>query len=142
MSVNKFIGIGNLTRDPEIRYMQNGDAVANISIACNEKWTDKSGEKKERVEYINIVFYRKLAEIVGEYLKKGAQIYIEGKLQTRKWQDKDTGADRYTTEIIAEQMQMLGGKRDEQSPASSSTAPTAKPAPKSSFDSFDDDAPF
>ena len=108
-SLNKFIGIGNLTKDVEVKFMTNGDAVANFSIACNETWKDKTGAKQEKVEYINVVMYRKLAEIAGEYLKKGAQVYIEGRLQTRKWQTKE-GQDRYTTEIIADSMQMLGSK--------------------------------
>lgn len=118
-SLNKCIFIGNLTKDPDIRYMPNGEAVANFSIACNESWKDKNGQKQEKVEYINIVAYRKLAEIIGEYVKKGSSIYIEGRIQTRKWQTKE-GQDRYTTEIIADQMQMLGS-RD----ASQQTQPSA-----------------
>lgn len=108
-SVNKCIFIGNVTKDPEIRYAPSGDGIANFSIAVNESWKDKNGQKQERVEFINVVAYRKLAEIIGEYLRKGASVYIEGKMQTRKWQTKD-GQDRYTTEIIADTMQMLGGK--------------------------------
>lgn len=108
-SVNKCIFIGNVTKDPEIRYAPSGDGIANFSIAVNESWKDKNGQKQERVEFVNVVAYRKLAEIIGEYLRKGASVYIEGKMQTRKWQTKD-GQDRYTTEIIADQMQMLGGK--------------------------------
>ena len=108
-SVNKFIGIGNLTKNPEVRYMPNGEAVANCAIACNEKWKNKAGEKQESVEYINLTFYRRLAEVAGEYLKKGSMIYVEGKLATRKWQDKE-GKDRYTTDVIVGEMQMLGGK--------------------------------
>lgn len=108
-SINKVILIGTLGRDPEVRYMPNGDAVANFSIATSESWKDKSGAKQERTEWHNIVIYRKLAEIAGEYLKKGRPVYIEGRLQTRKWQTKD-GQDRYTTEIIADQMQMLGAR--------------------------------
>lgn len=110
-SVNKVILVGNLGRDPEVRYMPNGDAVCNFSIATTDSWKDKNGEKQERTEWHNIVMYRRLAEIAGEYLKKGAPVYLEGKLQTRKWQDKD-GNDRYTTEIIADQMQMLGSRGD------------------------------
>lgn len=106
-SVNKCIFIGNLTRDPEIRYMSSGEAVANFSIACNDSWKDKNGQKQERTEYVNVVAYRKLAEIIGEYLKKGRPIYIEGRMQSRKWQTKE-GQDRYTTEIVCDQMQMLG----------------------------------
>lgn len=108
-SVNKVILVGNLGRDPEVRYMPNGDAVANYSIATTETWKDKNGMRQEKTEWHNIVMYRRLAEIAGEYLKKGSSVYVEGRLQTRKWQDKN-GQDRYTTEIICDQMQMLGGK--------------------------------
>lgn len=111
-SVNKAIILGNLTRDPEIRYMPNGDAAATINVATNEKYKDKSGEKVEKVEYHRIVMFGKIAEIVGEYLHKGSSAYFEGKIQTKKWTDKQ-GAERYTTEIIADRMQMLGGKRDD-----------------------------
>ena len=107
-SLNKVLLIGNLGRDPEVRYMTNGEAVANFSIATTESWKGKDGQKQERTEWHSIVMYRKLAEIAGQYLKKGSAVYIEGKLQTRKWQDKD-GKDRYTTEIIADEMKMLGG---------------------------------
>ncbi len=107
-SVNKVILVGNLGRDPEVRYMPNGEAVANFSIATTENWKDKSGVKQEKTEWHNIVMYRRLAEIAGEYLKKGRPVYIEGRLQTRKW-EKD-GVTRYTTEIIGDQMQMLGSK--------------------------------
>ncbi|HJV75391.1 MAG TPA: single-stranded DNA-binding protein [Noviherbaspirillum sp.] len=107
-SVNKWIGIGNLGQDPTTRYMPNGEAVTNISIACTETWVDKNTkEKREQTEWVRITFYRKLAEIAGQYLKKGSSVYVEGKLQTRKWTDKD-GVERYTTEIIADSMQMLG----------------------------------
>ncbi|MDY7577807.1 single-stranded DNA-binding protein [Herbaspirillum sp. RTI4] len=110
-SVNKVIIVGNLGRDPETRYMPNGEAVTNIAVATTESWKDKnSGEKKELTEWHRITFYRKLAEIAGQYLKKGSQIYVEGRLQTRKWQDKE-GVDRYTTEIIADSMQMLGSRQ-------------------------------
>ncbi|MBG7622300.1 single-stranded DNA-binding protein [Herbaspirillum sp. AP02] len=110
-SVNKVIIVGNLGRDPETRYMPNGEAVTNIAVATTESWKDKnSGEKKELTEWHRITFYRKLAEIAGQYLKKGSQIYVEGRLQTRKWQDKE-GVERYTTEIIADTMQMLGGRQ-------------------------------
>lgn len=108
-SVNKVILVGNCGKDPEIRYMPNGEAVANFSIATTDNWKDKNGQRQERTEWHNIVIYRKLAEIAGEYLKKGRPVYIEGRLQTRKWQTKE-GQDRYTTEIIAEQMQLLGGR--------------------------------
>lgn len=109
-SLNKVQIIGNLGRDPEIRYMPNGEAVANIAVATTESWKDKdSGDKKEITEWHRVTFYRKLAEIVGQYLKKGSSVYIEGRLQTRKWTDKD-GVERFTTEIIADTMQMLGGR--------------------------------
>ncbi len=111
MSVNKVILVGNCCKDPETKYMTNGEAVTNLSIATNEKWKDKAGNKQEKAEFHNLVFYRRLAEVAGEYLKKGAQIYVEGKLATRKWQDKE-GKDRYTTEIIVNELQMIGGKQD------------------------------
>lgn len=145
-SVNKVILIGNLGRDPEVRYTPNGLAVANITIATSETWKDKqSGENQERTEWHRIVMYQRLAEIAGEYLRKGAKIYIEGRLQTRKWQDKTTGQDRYTTEIVADSLQMLDGKGGSagesssyEKPAMASAAPEAAPA----LDSFDDDIPF
>jgi len=109
--VNKVILIGNLGKDLEARYFPNGDAVANATIATSESWTDKaSGEKKEHTEWHNVVFRRKLAEIAAQYLKKGSKVYVEGALRTRKWQDKDTGKDRFTTEIIVSDMQMLDGR--------------------------------
>jgi single-strand DNA-binding protein len=107
-SVNKVILMGNLGRDPEVRFMPNGEAVCNFSIATTDSWKDKQGQKVEKTEWHNIVMYRKLAEIAGEYLKKGSPVYLEGRLQTRKW-EKD-GVERYSTEIIADQMQMLGSK--------------------------------
>jgi single-strand DNA-binding protein len=166
-SVNKVILVGNLGRDPEVRYMPNGEAVCNFSIATTDNWKDKSGAKQERTEWHNIVMYRKLAEIAGEYLKKGRPVYVEGRLQTRKWQTKE-GQDRYTTEIIADQMQMLGGRdaggsnasydggMDQssggadynQAPAQATSKPvaaqsSAKPvASGSGFDDFEDDIPF
>jgi single-strand DNA-binding protein len=107
--INKVILVGNLGKDPEVRYMPSGGAVTNVTIATSESWTDKNtNEKKEKTEWHNVVFFNKLAEIVGQYLKKGAQVYVEGSLRTRKW-EKD-GIDRYTTEIVASDMQMLGGK--------------------------------
>lgn len=109
--VNKVILIGNLGQDPEIRYMQNGKAVANLSIATSESWNDQQGQKQEKTEWHRITAYDKLAEIIGEYVKKGSKIYVEGKLQTRKWQDQQ-GQDKYTTEVIINQMQMLDGKKD------------------------------
>ena len=111
-SVNKWIGIGNLGKDPDMRYTASGDAICNFSIACSESWKDKAtGEKKEQTEWVRISFFGKLAEICGQYLKKGSQVYIEGSLRTRKWQDKQSGADRYSTEIVARDMQMLGGRK-------------------------------
>ncbi|MDR3414658.1 MAG: single-stranded DNA-binding protein [Nevskia sp.] len=108
--VNKVILVGNLGKDPELKYFPNGDAYCNLTLATTDSWTDKqSGEKKERTEWHNLVFTRKLAEIAGQYLKKGSQVYVEGSLRTRKWQDKE-GHDRYTTEIQVTDMQMLGGK--------------------------------
>jgi len=156
MSVNKVILVGRLGKDPETRYMTNGEAVTNATLATSENWKDKSGEKQEKTEWHNLVFYRKLAEIAGQYLKKGAQVYIEGKIQTRKWQDKNSGQDRYTTEIIVNEMQMLGDKKSgssnfdqsESTPAPmrsaapAQSAPARPAAPASSFDNFDDDIPF
>ncbi len=152
MSVNKVILVGRLGKDPETRYMTNGEAVTNATLATSENWKDKNGEKQEKTEWHNLVFYRRLAEIAGEYLKKGSQIYVEGKLQTRKWQDKE-GKDRYTTEIIVNEMQMLGSKSggagsfevvERSAPASGSSSSAPKPAPagKGNFDNFDDDIPF
>ena len=152
-SVNKVILVGNLGRDPETRYMPGGDAVTNCTIATTDTWKDKtSGEKKEATEWHRIVFYRKLAEIAGQYLKKGSQVYIEGSLKTRKWTDKE-GVEKYTTEIIADTMQMLGsrqgsGQADEparERPAqagSASARPAAPPAGGSGFNDFEDDIPF
>lgn len=110
-SVNKVIIIGNLGRDPEIRYSADGAGICTISVATSTSWKDKAtGEKREETEWHRIVFYNRLAEIAGEYLRQGSAVYVEGRLKTRKWQDKETGADRYSTEIVAEQMQMLGGR--------------------------------
>ncbi len=153
MSVNKAILIGRLGKDPETRYMTNGEAVTNVSLATSENYKDKNGEKQERTEWHNLVFYRRLAEIAGEYLKKGSLIYVEGRIQTRKWQDKE-GKDRYTTEIVANEMKMLGGKSSggsfevvENQAAPARNVPAAKPAAaapagKGNFDNFDDDIPF
>ena len=147
--VNKVIIVGNLGQDPEVKYMPSGQAVCNISVATTDSWNDKStGEKQERTEWHRVVFFRRLAEIVGEYLRKGSQVYIEGRLQTRKWQDQ-SGADRYTTEIVANEMQMLGGRGG--SGGGSFDAPPAEqemgsPAPSkataSTAEEFDDDIPF
>lgn len=109
--INKVILIGNLGRDPETRYLPSGGAVTNAAIATSESWTDKqSGQKQERTEWHRVVFFNRLAEIAGEYLKKGSKVYIEGALRTRKWQDQQTGQDRYSTEIVASEMQMLDGR--------------------------------
>ena len=151
-SVNKVILIGNLGKDPETRYMPNGDAVTNITLATTETWKDKNGEKQEKTEWHRVTFYRKLAEIAGEYLKKGRPVYVEGRLETRKWTDK-AGVERYTTDIIASDMKMLGtrpgsgsyegGEREESSyapgPSSSSKAPARS---STGFDDMDDDIPF
>ncbi|MBI5430310.1 MAG: single-stranded DNA-binding protein [Nitrosomonadales bacterium] len=151
MSVNKVILVGRLGKDPETRYMTNGEAVSNATLATSENWKDKNGEKQEKTEWHNLVFYRRLAEIAGEYLKKGSQVYIEGRIQSRKYQTKE-GQERYITEIIVNEMQMLGGKSTggsfevvENKPAATSSGGSApaKAAPaKSSFDNFDDDIPF
>ena len=148
-SVNKVIVVGNLGRDPETRYMPDGAAITNVSVATSFQWTDKaSGEKKEETEWHRVVFRGKLAEVAGEYLKKGSQVYVEGRLRTRKWQDKD-GQDRYTTEIVAERMQMLGSRagsgEPRPEPAMAGKAPEAKAAdkkPASKFDDLEDDIPF
>jgi single-strand DNA-binding protein len=138
-SVNKVIILGSLGKDPEVRFMPNGDAAASFSMATSESWKDKQGVKQEKTEWHNVVAYRKLAEIIGEYLKKGSSVYIEGKLQTRKW-EKD-GVTRYSTEIIADSMQMLGGKQD--SADKPSAEPSAEPsAPSGGFDDLPDDVPF
>lgn len=134
-SLNNCMFIGNVGKI-ETRYMTNGEAVTNISLAVNETWKSKDGEKHERVEWVRCVIYRKLAEVAEKWVKKGDPLYISGKLQTKKWQDKDTGADRYTTEIIVNEMQMLGGKREQ---GDQQAAPQSKPAPS---DNFDSDAPF
>lgn len=113
-SVNKVILVGNIGRDPEVRYSPDGAAICNVSLATTSQWKDKSsGERREETEWHRVVFYNRLAEIAGEYLRKGRSIYVEGRIKTRKWQDKETGQDRYSTEIIGEQMQMLGGRDDD-----------------------------
>lgn len=144
--INKVILVGNLGQDPEVKYMPSGDAVANVSVATAEQWKDRtSGEQKERTEWHRVVFFGRLAEIVGEYLRKGSQVYVEGKLQTRKWQDNQ-GNDRYTTEIRANEMQMLGGRGGGSSTTNFSEPPPAA-APKAAASTaapadFDDDIPF
>ncbi|MEN9543226.1 MAG: hypothetical protein RLZZ598_59 [Pseudomonadota bacterium] len=159
-SVNKVILVGNLGRDPEVRYTPNGAAICNVTIATSRNWKDKnSGDKVEETEWHRVVFYDKLAEIAGEYLKKGRSVYVEGRLKTRKWQDKE-GKDTYTTEVIADQMQMLGGRegmgggeggghsRGESSGGERpQRAPAPRPAPAgqkpaTGFDDMDDDIPF
>lgn len=147
-SVNKVILVGNLGKDPETRYMPNGDPVTTITVATTDTWKDKnSGEKKEATEWHRVVFFRKLAEIAGQYLKKGSQIYLEGSLKTRKWQDKN-GQDRYTTEIVADTMQMLGRRQEGggQAPAQGQGAPGQPTANANAggggFSDFEDDIPF
>ncbi|HEX9389941.1 MAG TPA: single-stranded DNA-binding protein [Usitatibacteraceae bacterium] len=157
-SVNKVILVGNLGRDPETRYMPDGGAVTNFSIATTDTWKDKSGEKQEKTEWHRISTFQRLAEIAGEYLKKGSQVYIEGRLQTRKWTDKD-GVEKYTTEIIADKMQMLGSRQGmggdsdsgggdySRSSSGGASSGAAKPAAAAKggaakFDDFEDDIPF
>ena len=166
-SINKVIIIGNLGRDPEVRYTPNGAAICNVSLATTRNWKDKNtGEKVEETEWHRVVFYDRLAEIAGEYLKKGRPVYVEGRLKTRKWADKD-GIEKYTTEIIASEMQLLGGREGMGGPggeegggasggggysrpapaARPAAAPAARPAPapskaSSGFDDMDDDIPF
>jgi single-strand DNA-binding protein len=162
-SINKVILIGNLGRDPEVRYTPSGAAICNVSIATTRNWKDKnSGEKVEETEWHRVVFYDRLAEIAGEYLKKGRPVYVEGRLKTRKWADKD-GIEKYTTEIIASEMQLLGGREgmggpggeegggggySRPAPAARPAAPASRPAApapskaNSGFDDMDDDIPF
>lgn len=147
-SVNKAILIGNLGKDPETRYMSNGDAVTNITVATTYTWKDKNGEKQEKTEWHRVTFYRKLAEIADEYLKKGQSVYIEGRLETRKWDDKN-GIERYTTEIIANDMKMLssrsgsGGFESPEHKEDSSTSPRPSSVKSTTgFDDMDDDIPF
>jgi single-strand DNA-binding protein len=157
-SVNKVILVGNIGKDPEIRYMPSGDAMVNLTLATTDNWKDKNGEKQERTEWHRVAIFGKLAEIAGQYLKKGSQVYFEGSLKTRKWTNKE-GHDQYTTEIIADKMQMLGGRSGggsasmdeggytESRPAQrSSAAPAQNNAPAKSsspsFEDMDDDIPF
>ena len=148
-SINKVIVVGNLGKDPETRFLPDGKAVCNFSVATTDKWTDKAtNEKKEATEWHRISSFGRLAEICGEYLKKGSQVYIEGKLRTRKWQDKE-GQDRYSTEIIADAMQMLGSRsgmgagepREPREPAAAGESMSAK-KPAGQFQDMDDDIPF
>ena len=158
-SVNKVILVGNLGADPEVRYLPSGEAVANVSLATTDTWKDKAGVKQERTEWHRVSFFGKTAEVAGEYLKKGSQLYVEGRLQTRKWQDKN-GQDRYTTEIVADRMQMLGGRGGgggggggsadagdgppPQGRGGGAGGGGAKPAqrPGGDFEDFEDDIPF
>jgi len=152
-SVNKVILVGNLGRDPDVRYSPDGAAICNMSIATTSSWKDKgTGEKREETEWHRVVLYNRLAEIAGEYLKKGRSVYLEGRLKTRKWQDKDTGADRYSTEVVADQMQMLGGREDggesaqprqqQQRPAAQQRQAPQQSAPAANLADMDDDIPF
>ncbi|MFK8076132.1 MAG: single-stranded DNA-binding protein [Granulosicoccus sp.] len=151
--VNKVILVGNIGADPEVRYMPSGGAVTNISIATSEQWTDKtSGQKQERTEWHRVTLFNRLGEIAGEYLKKGSQVYIEGSIRTDKYQDKNTGEDRYSTQIIARDMQLLGGRPDgagggdySQAPRQAAPRPQAQqaaPMPTAAGAEFDDDIPF
>jgi len=142
-SVNKVTLIGNLGRDPEVRYSPDGAAVCNVSLATTSQWKDRNtGERREETEWHRVVFYNRLAEIVGEYLKKGRSIYVEGRIKTRKWQDKETGQDRYSTEIIGDQMKMLGGRDDDggqrEAPQRSQPAPRPQQAQQQAPDNLDD----
>jgi single-strand DNA-binding protein len=149
-SVNKVILVGNLGADPETRYMPSGDAITNIRIATTDRWKDKaSGEMKEATEWHRIAFFGRLAEIAGQYLKKGSQVYVEGRIRTRKWQDKD-GQDRYSTEIVADAMQLLGRRegmgeapaRESGEPAAGAAAKPPAKKPATSLADMDDDIPF
>ena len=154
-SVNKAIIVGNLGRDPEVRYSASGNPIANVSVATTDTWRDKqSGERQEKTEWHRVVFFGRLAEIAGEYLRKGSQVYIEGRLQTNKWQDKESGQDRYTTEIVANEMKMLGsrgssgemsgadtGGSASKASASRASSPAGNPGSGGDLD-LDDDIPF
>ena len=121
--LNKHICIGRLGKDPELKYLPSGQAVANFSVACGKSWKNNEGQKQEQTTWINYVAFGKLAEIIGEYCRKGSRVYLEGELRTRKWQDKNTGQDRYTTEIVANEMQLLDSKNDSERGADLPTAP-------------------
>ena len=149
-SVNKVILVGNLGRDPEVRYSPDGGAICNVSIATTSSWKDKtSGDRREETEWHRVVFYNRLAEIAGEYLRKGRPVYVEGRLKTRKWQNKE-GVDQYTTEVVADQMQMLGGRDDGDSAPAERQQPaqrqapqqTQQRAPAANLADMDDDIPF
>jgi single-strand DNA-binding protein len=142
MSVNKAIILGHLGKDPDIRYMASGDAVAKFSVATSETYKDKNGDKQEKTEWHNVVFFKRQAEIAGEYLKKGSQVYVEGRLQTRKWEDKE-GRDRYTTEIVGTELKLIGGRNDskqDRKEASKEDRPDKKES--KGFEDFEDDIPF
>ena len=149
--INKVILVGNLGQDPEVKYMPSGNAVTNITVATSESWKDKTtGQAQERTEWHRVVFFNRLAEIAGEYLRKGSKVYVEGSLRTRKWQDQ-SGQDRYTTEIVSSEMQMLDGRNEngstprQQTPSSNPVPSHQQQAPANSpqsFDDFDDDIPF
>jgi len=157
--INKAILIGNLGKDPETRYSANGNAITNVTVATNESWKDKSGEMQDRTEWHRVVFFNRLAEIAAEYLRKGSTVYVEGRIQTRKWQGQD-GQDRYTTEIVASEMQMLGarggagggggmpddsedrGSSGSRSGSSGGSSGQSKPPPSAPAEDFDDDIPF
>ena len=153
-SVNKVILIGNLGKDPETRYLPSGDAVTNFSIATTEKWKSKSGELQEHTEWHRISMFGKVAEIAGEYLKKGSPVYVEGRIRTRKWQDKESGQDKYSTEIVADRMQLLGSRGGgsggaepmAREPATAAAGGSSKPQAAGkkggAFDQMDDDIPF
>ena len=149
-SVNNVILVGHLGRNPEVKQMPNGDAVASFSIATTDTWKDKSGQRQEATEWHNIIMFRRLAEVAGEYLKKGSAVYLEGRIKTRKWQDKD-GNDRYTTEVICSEMKMLGSKDDKQQggrgdyddrPPPPPKRQESKPAARRDDYDMDDDIPF
>lgn len=148
-SLNKAMLIGNLGRDPEVRYSADGNAIANVSIATTEVWKDKqTGEKKEATEWHRVVFFNRLAEIVGEYLKKGSQVYVEGQIRTRKWTDKD-GNEKYTTEIVASEMKILGSRnlsgerpRSDEGATPTTSKPSATSGSAPRHDDFHDDVPF
>ena len=153
-SVNKVILIGNLGKDPETRYLPSGDAVTNFSIATTAKWKSKSGEQQEHTEWHRISMFGKVAEIAGEYLKKGSPVYVEGRIRTRKWQDKESGQDKYSTEIVADRMQLLGSRGSgsggaepmTREPATAAAGGGSKPQAAGkkggAFDQMDDDIPF
>jgi single-strand DNA-binding protein len=144
-SVNKVILVGNLGRDPEVRRMPSGDAMVNLSIATTDTWKDKGGERQEKTEWHRVVMFGRVAEVAGEYLKKGSQAYFEGRLQTRKWTDKE-GQDKYTTEVVADRMQMLGSRSGSGGGGGGESQPSVKSSGSSEFsgglDDLEDDIPF